>query len=94
MRSFCPVNSKTCKFGCLLRGGHRPWEQLAQAVAFERLLLLVVYSSYLDSHGQTFIGFGITRLLGFDLLARIKSSGAAGAGSSAAREHASWLSQG
>src|SRR5574341_1779623 len=31
-----------------------------------------VESNYVDSHGQSFIGFGITRLLGFDLLPRIK----------------------
>ena len=31
-----------------------------------------VQSSYVDTHGQSFIGFGITRLLGFDLLPRIK----------------------
>lgn len=31
-----------------------------------------VESSYVDTHGQSFIGFGITRLLGFDLLPRIK----------------------
>ena len=31
-----------------------------------------VEASYVDSHGQSFIGFGITRLLGFDLLPRIK----------------------
>jgi TnpA family transposase len=29
-----------------------------------------VEASYTDSHGQSEIGFGITRLLGFDLLAR------------------------
>lgn len=28
--------------------------------------------NYVDSHGQSEIGFGITRLLGFDLLPRIK----------------------
>jgi TnpA family transposase len=31
-----------------------------------------VQASYTDSHGQSEIGFGITRLLGFDLLPRIK----------------------
>ena len=31
-----------------------------------------VEASYTDSHGQSEIGFGITRLLGFDLLPRIK----------------------
>ena len=31
-----------------------------------------VESSYVDSHGQSEIGFGVTRLLGFDLLPRIK----------------------
>ncbi len=31
-----------------------------------------VESNYVDSHGQSEIGFGITRLLGFDLLPRIK----------------------
>jgi hypothetical protein len=31
-----------------------------------------VDASYTDSHGQSEIGFGITRLLGFDLLPRIK----------------------
>lgn len=27
-----------------------------------------VEGNYVDSHGQTEIGFGVTRLLGFDLL--------------------------
>ena len=31
-----------------------------------------VEASYIDSHGQSEIGFGVTRLLGFDLLPRIK----------------------
>jgi len=31
-----------------------------------------VEGNYVDSHGQTEIGFGVTRLLGFDLLPRIK----------------------
>ena len=31
-----------------------------------------VDANYIDSHGQSEIGFGITRLLGFDLLPRIK----------------------
>ncbi len=31
-----------------------------------------IKSNYVDSHGQSEIGFGITRLLGFDLLPRIK----------------------
>jgi TnpA family transposase len=31
-----------------------------------------IEANYVDSHGQSFIGFGITRLLGFDLLPRIK----------------------
>jgi TnpA family transposase len=31
-----------------------------------------VEASYTDSHGQSEIGFGITRLPGFDLLPRIK----------------------
>src|SRR3954451_6483795 len=31
-----------------------------------------VEGSYVDSHGQSEVGFGITRLLGFDLLPRIK----------------------
>ena len=31
-----------------------------------------VEANYVDSHGQSEIGFGITRLLGFDLLPRIK----------------------
>jgi TnpA family transposase len=31
-----------------------------------------VEGTYVDSHGQSEIGFGITRLLGFDLLPRIK----------------------
>ena len=31
-----------------------------------------VEGNYVDSHGQSEIGFGITRLLGFDLLPRIK----------------------
>ncbi len=33
---------------------------------------MAVEASYTDSHGQSEIGFGITRLLGFDLLPRIK----------------------
>jgi TnpA family transposase len=33
---------------------------------------MAVEGNYVDSHGQTEIGFGITRLLGFDLLPRIK----------------------
>lgn len=28
--------------------------------------------NYVDSHGPSFIGFGITRLLGFDLIARFR----------------------
>src|SRR4051812_28917104 len=31
-----------------------------------------VQGNYVDSHGQSEVGFGITRLLGFDLLPRIK----------------------
>jgi TnpA family transposase len=31
-----------------------------------------IEASYVDSHGQSFVGFGVTRLLGFDLLPRIK----------------------
>jgi TnpA family transposase len=31
-----------------------------------------VRSNYVDTHGQSLIGFGLTRLLGFDLLPRIK----------------------
>jgi TnpA family transposase len=31
-----------------------------------------VDGNYVDSHGQSEVGFGITRLLGFDLLPRIK----------------------
>ena len=31
-----------------------------------------VEANYVDTHGQSEIGFGITRLLGFDLLPRIK----------------------
>ncbi|MGH3436957.1 MAG: Tn3 family transposase [Sciscionella sp.] len=31
-----------------------------------------IESNYVDSHGASFIGFGITRLLGFDLIARFK----------------------
>lgn len=31
-----------------------------------------VEGNYDDSHGQSEVGFGITRLLGFDLLPRIK----------------------
>ena len=31
-----------------------------------------IEASYVDTHGQSFIGFGVTRLLGFDLLPRIK----------------------
>jgi TnpA family transposase len=31
-----------------------------------------IEQSYVDSHGASFIGFGITRLLDFDLLARFK----------------------
>jgi TnpA family transposase len=33
---------------------------------------MTVEANYVDSHGQSLIGFGITRLLGFDLIARIK----------------------
>ncbi len=33
---------------------------------------MAVESSYVDTHGQSDIGFGITKLLGFDLLPRIK----------------------
>jgi TnpA family transposase len=36
-----------------------------------------VEGNYVDSHGQSEIGFGITRLLGFDLLPRIKQIGTA-----------------
>ena len=31
-----------------------------------------VEGNYVDTHGQSEIGFGITRLLGFELLPRIK----------------------
>jgi len=31
-----------------------------------------IETNYVDSHGASFIGFGITRLLGFDLIARFK----------------------
>ena len=31
-----------------------------------------IESNYVDSHGACFIGFGITRLLDFDLIARFK----------------------
>ena len=31
-----------------------------------------VRANYVDTHGQSVIGFGLTRLLGFDLLPRIK----------------------
>jgi TnpA family transposase len=31
-----------------------------------------VKANYVDTHGQSVIGFGLTRLLGFDLLPRIK----------------------
>jgi TnpA family transposase len=33
---------------------------------------MAIDSNYVDSHGQSFIGFGITRLLDFDLLPRMK----------------------
>jgi TnpA family transposase len=33
---------------------------------------MTIVSNYVDSHGASFIGFGITRLLGFDLIARFK----------------------
>ena len=33
---------------------------------------MAVEADYVDTHGQSEIGFGITRLLGFDLLPRIK----------------------
>lgn len=33
---------------------------------------MAVESSYVDTHGQSEIGFGVTKLLGFDLLPRIK----------------------
>jgi TnpA family transposase len=32
-----------------------------------------VEANYTDTHGQSIIGFGLTRLLGFDLLPRIKA---------------------
>ena len=32
-----------------------------------------VEANYVDTHGQSIIGFGLTRLLGFDLLPRIKA---------------------
>jgi TnpA family transposase len=31
-----------------------------------------IETNHVDSHGDSFIGFGITRLLGFDLIARFK----------------------
>jgi TnpA family transposase len=31
-----------------------------------------IETNYVDSHGASFIGFGVTRLLGFDLIARFK----------------------
>ncbi|MDN5794526.1 MAG: transposase [Intrasporangium sp.] len=34
---------------------------------------MTVEGNYVDAHGQSEIGFGITRLLGFDLLPRIKA---------------------
>jgi len=34
--------------------------------------LMEVDGNYVDSHGQSDVGFGITRLLGFDLPPRIK----------------------
>ncbi len=33
---------------------------------------MALEGNYVDSHGQSEIGFAITRLLGFDLLPRIK----------------------
>jgi TnpA family transposase len=33
---------------------------------------MTVESNFVDSHGASFIGFGVTRLLGFDLIARFK----------------------
>jgi Tn3 transposase DDE domain len=33
---------------------------------------MAVEANYVDSHGQSEIGFGVTKLLGFDLLPRIK----------------------
>lgn len=33
---------------------------------------MTIESNFVDSHGASFIGFGITRLLGFDLIARFK----------------------
>ena len=33
---------------------------------------MAIEANYADTHGQSEIGFGITRLLGFDLLPRIK----------------------
>ena len=35
---------------------------------------MTVEGNYVDTHGQSEIGFGITRLLGFDLLPRIGRS--------------------
>jgi hypothetical protein len=46
-----------------------------------------VEACYVDTHGQSFIGFGITRLLGFDLLSG--SSRSTGA-SSTSRPRATW----
>ncbi|MEV0772964.1 Tn3 family transposase [Nocardia salmonicida] len=40
--------------------------------AIHRGTEMAVKSSYVDTYGQSEIGFGITKLLGFDLLLRIK----------------------
>jgi len=34
---------------------------------------MTIGSNYVDTHGQSVIGFGVTRLLDFDLLPRIKA---------------------
>jgi TnpA family transposase len=49
-----------------------------------------VEASYADSHGQSEIGFGITRLLGFDLLPRIKRINKTGLYRPAAGEPGAW----
>lgn len=48
-------------------------DELRQQMGAElHALHIGLEANYTDSHGQSEIGFGITQLLGFDLLPRIK----------------------
>ncbi|MDQ0945592.1 Tn3 family transposase [Streptomyces sp. V1I1] len=42
------------------------------AVMIRHATTMQAEGNYVDSHGQSEIGFGLTRLLGYDLLPRIK----------------------